>query len=187
MRYVFLSFLAFFITSCNENNKVTETDILDDLSIGLVEAWSESISKNHVPSFNYNIGDTVEVFYEIFLFKETTDTLISSYPDCPECYHKVPNGTKFRVTNLAEHTVNLETVFDNSSTIKKGFLPKDELLEAANPGIHSQRNRLLQYFENKRNELKARLMDKYGLTEDEFYRIVGAKYSEKTGNPGFSY
>lgn len=162
------------------------SDILDELSIGLVEAWSESISKNYMPAFYHKVGDTLTIFNETLLIKETSDTLIARNLDCPECYIKLPGGTKFKITEISEYVVNLETAIDNDSTAR-GYLFKDRFLEITNPGLDYQRKKLLNYFENEREELKIRLMKKYGLSEEEFYRTVGTKYSEKTGNPGFSF
>lgn len=173
----------FFISSCDSSHKSTAEKLFDELSLGLVVAWSESVSNNHIPTFLQTAGDTIIFYDEILLIKARPDTLIPNF-DCPECYINLPDETALIITRVDEHIVNLKTIGD--STVH-GFLFKDDFLSAKNPGIDYQRKELLNSFEGKREELKFRLMDKYELTENEFYRKVGAEYSRRTGNPGFSF
>ena len=184
MRCLITILLLLIAMSCEDADPPKGSVMLDEVSLGLMEAWSESISKNYVPSFYNSIGDTLIIYEEIHLFKATTGTLIPSYPDCPQCYIKLPSRTKLVITGINGHIVDLKTT---GEPIAEGFFFKEDLLEVTSPGIDQQRKRLLNYFERKREELKVHIMSKYGLTEDGFYRTVGSEYSKRTGNPGFSF
>jgi hypothetical protein len=178
--FVFLLLLV----SCNITETSIQGKLFDELSIGLLEAWSEATSKHQVPEFRLTVGDTFTVYSEVRLIKHLEDSLYTF--DCEDCYIELSPNTTLKITEISPFIVNLETVNLIAGKIE-GYYLKDHLMELIDPYSHVKRKELFDDLYKKRTNLINNLTAKYGLTEGEFYRAVGEEYCLRTGNREFSF
>ncbi|MCX2746169.1 hypothetical protein OO013_19985 [Mangrovivirga sp. M17] len=181
MKHFYKAILILLCFSCDKPNESKDIKIFNEFSVGLVEAWSKSISTHPVPKIINQVGDTIIIERDIKLVKRSSDTL-----DCPECYAELKAETELLITKIDEHIIHLKVTDINNDKIT-GYLFKDDFLDAIYPYIDFQRRDLLNDFNKRREELKFEIMKKHHISEEEFYSKVAEKYRQKTGNRGFSF